>query len=424
MRLSFVGHASILLQAGGLNILIDPVWSERASPVSFAGPRRVNAPGIAFDDLPPIEAVLVSHGHYDHLDTVTLAALATPHRPRVITPLGNDVAISAVDPSFSIETSDWRDEVALSRDVKIMLAPMRHWSARGITDRNKSLWASFVIDTPAGRVYHVGDSGYGDGIYFRAAREQYGPFRLAILPIGAYAPRWFMQENHMNPEEAVKALADCGAEYGLAHHFGTFQMADDGFEAPGACARCGAQDRRCTGRAVPQAETGRGLGALIFAVRCADLQCAGRSPYRRHERAAKPPLRQDERHRQRDRRPRSARGPGAGEPEEARAHRAPGAVPFDQIAGALSAEDAGHRGIRPNLSIPTAPKPAPAATACAASRRWRRTRIRQAAARLRDHDRARPRARSRTRVRSPSTWAGRASLGTRSRSPRNFATRA
>jgi L-ascorbate metabolism protein UlaG (beta-lactamase superfamily) len=109
---------------------------------------------------------------------------------------------------------------------------MRHWSARGITDRNKALWASFVIDTPVGRIYHVGDSGYGDGVYFRAAREAYGPFKLAILPIGAYEPRWFMQENHMNPEEAVKAFRDTGAEFALAHHFGTFNMADEGYEAP------------------------------------------------------------------------------------------------------------------------------------------------------------------------------------------------
>jgi L-ascorbate metabolism protein UlaG (beta-lactamase superfamily) len=143
------------------------------------------------------------------------------------------VAISAADSSISVETADWGGEIALSRDVKVVLAPMRHWSARGVTDRNKALWASFVIDTPAGRIYHVGDSGYGDGFYFRAARERYGPFKLAILPIGAYEPRWFMQENHMNPDEAVKALADCGAEYGLAHHYGTFQMADDGYEAPG-----------------------------------------------------------------------------------------------------------------------------------------------------------------------------------------------
>jgi L-ascorbate metabolism protein UlaG (beta-lactamase superfamily) len=116
--------------------------------------------------------------------------------------------------------------------VKVTLAPMRHWTARGVTDRNKALWASFVIETPAGRIYHVGDSGYGDGFYFRAAREQYGPFKLAILPIGAYAPRWFMSENHMDPTEAVQAYQDSGAEFALAHHFGTFRMADDSFDEP------------------------------------------------------------------------------------------------------------------------------------------------------------------------------------------------
>jgi L-ascorbate metabolism protein UlaG (beta-lactamase superfamily) len=232
LRISFVGHASILLQTGGLNILIDPVWSERASPFAFIGPKRVNAPGIAFDDLPPIDVALVSHGHYDHLDAATLSALATPHRTRVIAPLGNDSAMRAADPSIAVETRDWGGEVALSNDVRVTLAPMRHWSARGLTDRNKALWASFVIETPAGRIYHVGDSGYGDGLYFRAARDQYGPFKLAILPIGAYEPRWFMRENHMNPEEAVQAFRDSGAEYALAHHHGTFQMADDGYEAP------------------------------------------------------------------------------------------------------------------------------------------------------------------------------------------------
>jgi L-ascorbate metabolism protein UlaG (beta-lactamase superfamily) len=150
----------------------------------------------------------------------------------VIAPLGNDAAIVGADPSLAVETYDWGDEVVLSRDVRVTLAPMHHWSARGLMDSNKSLWASFVIETPAGRIYHVGDSGYGDGFYFRAAREKYGSFRLAILPIGAYEPRWFMRENHMNPEEAVQAYRDVGAEFALAHHFGTFRMADEGFDAP------------------------------------------------------------------------------------------------------------------------------------------------------------------------------------------------
>jgi L-ascorbate metabolism protein UlaG (beta-lactamase superfamily) len=110
--------------------------------------------------------------------------------------------------------------------------PARHWSARGLFDRNKALWAAFVIETPAGRIFHVGDSGYGDGTHFRRVREQYGPIRLACLPIGAYEPRWFMRGQHVNPEEAVRAFRDCGAELALAHHFGTFQLTDEPYDAP------------------------------------------------------------------------------------------------------------------------------------------------------------------------------------------------
>lgn len=233
-RISFVGHASLLLQAAGLNILLDPVWSERASPLSFAGPKRVNDPGVAFDVLPPIDVVLVSHCHYDHLDVATLAALATPHRPRIITPLGNDTIIRGHDPSSRVEAYDWHVRVALSRDVSVTLVPTRHWSARGFFDRNKALWGGFVIETPAGRILHVADSGYGDGHHFRNARDLYGPFRLAILPIGAYAPRWFMRDQHMNPQEAVRAFADSGAERALAHHFGTFQLTDEAIDEPHA----------------------------------------------------------------------------------------------------------------------------------------------------------------------------------------------
>jgi L-ascorbate metabolism protein UlaG (beta-lactamase superfamily) len=232
LRLCYVGHASLLVQTAGLNILIDPVWSERASPVGFLGPKRVNDPGIAFAALPPIDAVLVSHNHYDHLDAATLSALAAAHRPRVVTPLGNDTIMREHDAAIAAEAHDWHDVVDLGSGVTVTLVPLRHWSARGVLDRNKALWTGFVITTPAGRIYHVADSGYGDGRHFRAAQERYGPFRLAVLPIGAYEPRWFMHDQHMNPEEAVKAFFDCGAELALAHHHGTFHLTDEAIDAP------------------------------------------------------------------------------------------------------------------------------------------------------------------------------------------------
>ncbi|MDP1882522.1 MAG: MBL fold metallo-hydrolase, partial [Bradyrhizobium sp.] len=183
VRLSFVGHVSWLIQASGLNILVDPVWSERASPVSFAGPKRRNHPGIAFEALPPIDVALVSHGHYDHLDIETLSKLSASHAPRVITPLGNDVAMRRANAAIRAEAFDWHDRVELGGGIAVTLVPTRHWTARGLFDRNRALWASFVLETPAGKIYIVCDSGYGEGAHFRKVAEKHGPLRLAILPI-------------------------------------------------------------------------------------------------------------------------------------------------------------------------------------------------------------------------------------------------
>lgn len=249
LRVACVGHASFLVQTGGLNLLVDPVWSERASPVGFAGPRRVNAPGIAFDSLPAIDAVLVTHNHYDHLDVSTLGRLGATHRPRLVTPLGNDVIIRSAAPDMHVEARDWFDQVDLGPSVRVHLVPTQHWSARSMFDRCHALWASFVIESPAGKVYAVGDSGLGTGSTFRDVRERHAGIRLALLPIGAYEPRWFMREQHMNPDDAVQALNLCGAQEALGHHWGTFQLTNEPIDAPprhlaDALARHGVEARR------------------------------------------------------------------------------------------------------------------------------------------------------------------------------------
>jgi len=231
VRLSFVGHASWLIQAAGLNILVDPVWSMRASPVNWAGPKRHNDPGIAFDALPEVDVVLVSHGHYDHLDIATLSKLAAKFAPRVITPLGNDVTMRSADRAIKAEAFDWQDRVELGPGVAVTLVPTRHWSARGLFDRNKALWASFVLETPPARSTSSAIPAMATAGIFAASPSAW-PLRLAILPIGAYEPRWFMRDQHMNPSDAVKALADCGAEQALAHHHGTFQLTDEAIDAP------------------------------------------------------------------------------------------------------------------------------------------------------------------------------------------------
>jgi L-ascorbate metabolism protein UlaG (beta-lactamase superfamily) len=232
LRVSWVGHATILIQTAGLNILTDPVWAERASPFTWAGPRRVHPPGIAFDDLPPIDVVLVSHNHYDHLDLSTLAKLQERHQPRIIMPLGNDFLMVERNPAIPAETYDWGEQVVINPLVAIHLEPMHHWSARGVFDHNRILWAAFVISTPGGNIYFVGDSGYGNGDYFRAAKEKFQHFRLAILPIGDSNPRWFMAYGHMSPAEFVQAFDDLGCPFIIPIHYRTFPLADTGYDQP------------------------------------------------------------------------------------------------------------------------------------------------------------------------------------------------
>jgi L-ascorbate metabolism protein UlaG (beta-lactamase superfamily) len=230
LRITLIGHASFLIQAAGLNILIDPVWSPRAGPFRILGPRRVNPPGVAFEHLPPIDAVLLTHNHYDHMDLATLAKLRVVHGPRVLAPLGNAAILAAR--RIIPEELDWHQGTALAEGLEATLVPAQHWSARGLRDRRMALWGSYVLRGPMGTVYHVGDTGYGDGATFRAVRDRYGPPDVAVLPIGAYEPRWFMQTVHMNPAESVQAAWDCGAAMALGHHWGTFQLTDEPIDQP------------------------------------------------------------------------------------------------------------------------------------------------------------------------------------------------
>ena len=232
LRITYVGHATFLIQARGRNVLIDPVWAERASPVSFVGPKRVNPPGIAFDDLPPIDTVIVTHNHYDHMEVDAIGRLWQRFRPRVVTPLGNDAILQKSVPGLAVSAADWGDVVDLGSDLELHMEPTLHWSARGAGDRMHALWASFVVRAGARKVYCVGDSGFGDGATFAYVGRRHPGLALALLPIGAYEPRWFMRNNHMNPEEAVEALRLSGASRAFGHHWGTFRLTNEGVEQP------------------------------------------------------------------------------------------------------------------------------------------------------------------------------------------------
>ena len=227
LRATIVGHASVLIQAGGLNVLTDPIWSERASPLPFAGPRRVWAPGIAFESLPPIDAVLLSHNHYDHMDLATLRRLNHEHSPLMVAPLGNDVILRRAIPGIRVIAGDWWDRVKIGRDCEVMIVPAYHWSARGVRDRRMALWCGFMLSTAVGRAYFAGDTGYGDGRIFHELRQRVGRPDLALIPIGAYAPRWFMSAQHTDPDEAVQILEDLEAARAVGIHWGVFQLTDE-----------------------------------------------------------------------------------------------------------------------------------------------------------------------------------------------------
>ncbi len=225
LRVTVVNHATVLIQADGLNLLTDPIWSLRASPVQWAGPRRFVPPGLRFEDLPRIDAVLISHNHYDHLDLPTLQRLKTAHDPMFFVGLGEAATLRRAG-IRRITELDWWQAAALGNGRKLWAAPSVHWTGRGLGGRNRSLWLSYVLETAGGPVYFAGDTGYGP--QFVAARERFGPMRLALLPIGAYEPRWLTAYQHVDPAQAVQAHRDLSAAASLAVHFGTFELSDEG----------------------------------------------------------------------------------------------------------------------------------------------------------------------------------------------------
>ena len=228
LRATLVNHSSVLLQWNGCNILTDPIWSERASPVSWAGPKRHRAPGVRREDLPQIDLLLLSHNHYDHLDLPTLRWIVQRDQPVFVTPLG----VSRLVPSAaatSIHELDWGGSMRLG-DLTVHAVPAYHFSARGAFDRNQTLWCGYMLEWNHRLVYFAGDTAFG--AHFAQIRAAFAPPRLALLPIGAYAPRWFMSAVHMSPEQAVEAHKILQAETSLGIHHGTFQLTDEGLDAP------------------------------------------------------------------------------------------------------------------------------------------------------------------------------------------------
>lgn len=221
LRVTWIGHATTLVQTQGLNILIDPVWATRDSPVQFAGPRRVRKPGVRLRDLPPIDAVLISHNHYDHLDIRALKFLARRDRPKIIVPLGNDTLLAAH--GLSAIARDWGGSVDLAPGIPVLLTRAHHWSAHWIDDRDRALWSGFRIGLPGGDLYYAGDTGPGDMRWPAEARGS-APIRLAILPIAPYKLHGPQTGNHIDPEQALAAFRQLGARFALGVHWGTFEL--------------------------------------------------------------------------------------------------------------------------------------------------------------------------------------------------------
>ncbi|MDB5687124.1 MAG: hypothetical protein JWR77_1713 [Rhizorhabdus sp.] len=229
MFVTWIGHSTVLVQAGGINILTDPIYSEHAGPGGLLGPKRVRDPGIAFDDLPHIDLVLVSHDHWDHMDLPTLKRLWTRDRSLIVTSLGNDTILKSV--GVPAVARDWGQRVHVRPGIEVVIERVHHWGSRWMKDRDRALWSGFAVTLPGGNLFFAGDTGPGDGSWQAEAAKD-GPYRLALIPIGAFQPREIMSGNHIGPVEAVDAFQKLGAANALAVHWGTFKLSSEGIYDP------------------------------------------------------------------------------------------------------------------------------------------------------------------------------------------------
>jgi N-acyl-phosphatidylethanolamine-hydrolysing phospholipase D len=226
--LTWIGHSTLLLQLDGVNVLTDPQWAERASPVSFGGPRRLPPPGVAFDDLPPVHVVVISHDHYDHLDVATVTRLARTHRPRFVVPLGLKAWFADLGIT-DVEELDWWQAREV-RGLTLTCVPARHFSGRTLLDRNRRLWSGWTIAGRDRRIYFAGDTAYSARL--KEIGDRLGPFDIAALPIGAYLPPEIMKPSHTTPEEALRLFADVRARVFVPIHWGTFDLAEEPPDEP------------------------------------------------------------------------------------------------------------------------------------------------------------------------------------------------
>ncbi|PJZ25691.1 MBL fold metallo-hydrolase [Leptospira hartskeerlii] len=227
--ITFINHATVLIQSREINILTDPVWSERISPVSWVGTKRVREPGIQIEYLPPIDLVVISHNHYDHLDLETLKTINRKFSPKFLVPLGDKELLQSEGIS-DIYEMDWWQTIKIEKKAEVTFAPTQHLSARGIFDLNHSLWGSYMIRIGNRQVYFGGDAAYSS--HYKEIKRRLGEPDISLLPIGAYEPRWFMRLVHMNPSDAIQAHMDLGSKLSIGIHFGTFQQTEEALNAP------------------------------------------------------------------------------------------------------------------------------------------------------------------------------------------------